>query len=63
MVDETFGWFDVAWPWIGLGFAVVLVVLLLATNTLRDDTVRPRWRDLRWLSFLAVAGYLVHQVE
>lgn len=58
----TFGWFDLAWPWIGLGFAVVLVGLL-ATSRLRTNTTLPRLRDLRWLSFLAVAVYLVHQVE
>lgn len=56
-----FTWFDLAWPWIGLGFAVVLIVLLFATSVLRSEG--PRWRDVRWLSFLAVAVYLVHNVE
>ncbi len=59
----TFGWFSFAWPWIGLGFAAVLIVLLFATNLLRGDTSTSRWSDLRWLSFLAIAAYLVHQVE
>ncbi len=58
-----FGWFDLAWPWIGLAFAIALVVLLLATDLLRSDRSVVRWRDLRWLSFLAVAVYLVHNVE
>jgi len=58
----VFTWFDLAWPWIGLGFAVILAVLL-ATDVLRGDRAIPRWRDLRWLSFLAVAVYLVHNVE
>jgi hypothetical protein len=58
----VFTWFDLAWPWIGLGFAVVLGILL-ATGLLRSDRTVPRWRDLRWLSFLAVAVYLVHNVE
>lgn len=56
-----FTWFDLAWPWIGLGFAAVLVVLLFATNLPRSEG--PRWRDPRWLSFLAVAVYMVHNVE
>lgn len=56
-----FTWFDLAWPWIGLGFAAVLIVLLFATDLLRS--AGPRWRDLRWLSFLAVAVYMVHNVE
>lgn len=58
-----FDWFDLAWPWIGLGFALVLIVLLGATPVLRSDRSVPRWRDLRWLSFLAVAVYMVHNVE
>ncbi|MDQ2699435.1 MAG: hypothetical protein M3Y46_11635, partial [Actinomycetota bacterium] len=57
-----FTWFDLAWPWIGLGFATVLGILL-CTNVLRGDRSLPRWRDLRWLSFLAVAVYMVHNVE
>jgi hypothetical protein len=57
-----FTWFDLAWPWIGLGFAVVLAGLL-ATNLLRSDREIARWRDLRWLSFLAILVYLVHNVE
>lgn len=57
-----FSWFDLAWPWIGLGFAVVLGALL-ATSVLRGDLAVPRWRDLRWLSFLAVVVYMVHNVE
>ena len=57
-----FTWFDLAWPWIGLGFAVILGALL-ATGLLRSDRTNPRWRDLRWLSFLAVVVYLVHNVE
>ena len=58
-----FNWFDLAWPWIGLAFAAVLVILLFATSLLRGDRALPRWRDLRWLSFLAVAVYMVHNVE
>jgi hypothetical protein len=58
----VFTWFDLAWPWIGLCFAAVLTVLL-ATSLLRSDQTIARWRDLRWLSFLAVAVYLVHNVE
>ena len=57
-----FSWFSLAWPWIGLGFAVVLIVLL-CTNLLRSNRALPRWRDLRWLSFLAVVVYMLHNVE
>lgn len=57
-----FTWFDLAWPWIGLAFAAMLGILL-ATNVLRSDRTVPRWRDLRWLSFLAIVVYMVHNVE
>jgi len=56
-------WFDLAWPWIGLVIAVGLLILLFATNLLRGAPTSPRWRDLRWLSFLAVAVYVLHNVE
>ena len=58
-----FTWFDLAWPWIGIVFAAALGILLFATNLLRQSLATPRWRDLRWLSFLAVAVYMVHNVE
>lgn len=58
-----FGWFDYAWPWLGLCFAGVIVVLLFGTDLLRADARRPRWRDPRWLSFLSVATYMLHNVE
>jgi hypothetical protein len=58
----VFTWFDLAWPWIGLAGAAAVVVLL-ARGSLRADAARPRWRDPRWLSFLGLAVYLVHQVE
>lgn len=57
-----FGWFDLAWPWIGLGAAVVLVALL-ATPWLRSDRSVPRRHDPRWIGSLAIVTYLVHQVE
>lgn len=55
--------FDLLWPWIGLGFTGVLVVLLFATNLLRGARSGQRWQGPRWLSFLAIAVYLLHQFE
>lgn len=60
---SVFGWFDYAWPWIGAGFAAILLLLLFGTDLLRAETGHSRWRDTRWLSFLAVATYMVHNVE
>jgi hypothetical protein len=51
------------WPWIGLGAAGVLLVLLLTTDVLRSDLSVPRWRDLVWLTWAATCAYLIHQFE
>jgi hypothetical protein len=62
-VNVTFGWLDLAWAWIGLVAAVVLLVALFATARLRSDLGVRRRADPRWVGFLAVAVYLVHQFE
>jgi hypothetical protein len=62
-VNSAFGWFDLAWPWIGLAAAGVLVVVLFATPWLRSGPALRRRADPRWIGFLAVAVYLVHQFE
>lgn len=51
-----------AWPWVGLGAAAVMIVLLFCTNLLRSDS-DPRWLDPVWLAWLAVPAYLIHQFE
>jgi hypothetical protein len=56
-------WIDLNFPWIGSMAAVVVLVLLISTNRLRSDLNQSRWRDLSWLSWLAVAIYLIHNVE
>jgi hypothetical protein len=56
--------FDFAhgWPWIGLG-AAGLLLILLATDALRADLAVSRWRDMAWLTWAATLAYLVHQFE
>jgi len=61
MVPPT--WFDAAWPFIGLGGAIVMVAVLLTTDTFRGNVVVSRWRDPVWLGWLAVPLYWVHQFE
>ncbi|MBQ9004544.1 MAG: HXXEE domain-containing protein, partial [Eggerthellaceae bacterium] len=51
-----------AWPWVGLGMGIVMLVLLFATDLLRA-TGCPRWRDPYWLAWAAMPAYLVHQFE
>lgn len=51
------------WPWVGLGIAAALLVVLFCSNLFRSDRDVPRYRDLAWLAWLAVPMYLVHQFE
>jgi len=55
--------FELEWPWIGLGAAIVLGVLLFAGDALRGDRSGSRWRDPAWLGWLAVVVYLLHNFE
>ena len=60
------GFWDVAylaWPWMGLGAAVVLLVSLFATDKLRADPDVPRWRDPAWLAWAVACAYLLHVFE
>jgi hypothetical protein len=43
--------------------AIVLIAILLTTDTFRSNTTVSRWRDLVWLAWLAVPLYLLHQFE
>lgn len=56
-------WFIISFGWIGLVAALVLLALLFSTDRLRTDTSISRWRDLTWLSWAAVAAYLLHNAE
>lgn len=55
--------FDIGWPWMGFGGALVLLILLFATNIMRGQSGGSRWWDPVWLAWLAVPMYLVHQFE
>jgi hypothetical protein len=59
----SFTWFDLAFPWIGLVGALVLLALLFGSKLLRSDPASPRWRDVGWLSWMAAVVYLLHNVE
>jgi hypothetical protein len=56
-------WIDLAFPWIGGVAAFALLVLLFGTNLLHSEPDSSRWRDRIWLSWLAMAVYLIHNVE
>lgn len=52
-----------AWPWMGLGAAVVLFIILFATDWFRSRTDVSRWFDSAWLAWLPVPVYLCHVFE
>ena len=54
--------FTYVWPYMGLG-AALLVALLLTTDALRSDLTVSRWQDLVWLAWLGMLAYLIHQFE
>lgn len=54
--------FTFVWPYMGLG-AALLLALLLTTNALRSDLTVSRWRDLVWLAWAGTLAYLIHQFE
>ena len=56
-------WFHTVWPFVGGGAAIVMVAILLLTDTFRANTKVSRWRDPVWLAWLAVPLYWVHQLE
>lgn len=56
-------WIDIAFPWIGLAVAAVLLVLLFGTDLLRSEESTSRWRDRVWFSWMAMALYLIHNGE
>ena len=52
-----------AWPWIGFGMGIVLLIQLLFTDNLRSDINISRLRDPTWLSWAMAVAYLIHVVE
>lgn len=51
------------WPWMGLGAAVVLTILIFFTNHLRSNLSKPRMYDPAILAWLGVLAYLLHNFE
>ncbi len=59
----NWSWIDLHFPWIGLVAALLVLGLLFLTHRVQSNLARSRWRDRTWLSWLAVAVYLIHNVE
>ena len=55
--------FAILWPWIGLGAAGALLLVLFSTDGLQANRGASRWFDLPWLVWLALAACLLHDFE
>jgi hypothetical protein len=53
-------WFEWYWSSIGLGAAIILILILFFTNVFRDQFGVSRWRDPGWLAWLMTVAYLLH---
>ena len=51
------------WPWIGLGAAVVLLILLFCTDFLRSDKSKSRFLDPVSLAWMGAVIYMLHNLE
>jgi len=58
-----YSYFFNIWPWMGLGAAIVLLILLFCTDYLRSDKSVNRWKDPFWLGWAFVVCYMLHNVE
>lgn len=52
-----------AWPWIGFGMGIILIIQLLFRDNLRSNTNVSRLKDPTWLSWAMAAAYLIHVSE
>ena len=60
---EGYSYFFNIWPWMGLGAAVVMLILLFCTDWLRMDPGKKRWEDPYWLSWVFMVCYMLHNIE
>ena len=50
-------WFYDVWAFIGAGGAIVMVAIMMTTDTFRTNLTVSRWRDAVWLAWLAAPLY------
>ena len=60
---EPYSMFFHVWPWIGLGAAIVLLILLFCTDVLRSDRTKSRFLDPVSLAWMGAVIYMLHNVE
>lgn len=51
------------WSWMGLGAAIVLLIVALCTDIFRSDLSKKRWFDPAWLAWIGAIEYMLHNFE
>lgn len=60
---EPYSMFFHVWPWIGLGAAIVLLILIFCTDFLRSDKTKSRFLDPVSLAWMGSVIYMLHNLE
>ena len=60
---EPYSMFFNVWPWIGLGAAIVLLILIFCTDFLRSDKSKSRFLDPGSLAWMGAVIYMLHNLE
>ena len=60
---EPYSMFFHVWPWIGLGAAIVLLILIFCTDFLRSDKTKSRFLDPVSLAWMGAVIYMLHNLE
>ena len=47
----------------GLGAAIVLLIMTFATNVIRSDASKPRWKDPTFVAWMGAIAYMLHNFE
>lgn len=63
MQPNNYNWFDLNFPWIGVGMAIIMLILLFGTRIFQGNQLISRWKDITWLSWLGFTAYLIHNGE
>ena len=63
LVGEPYSMFFHVWPWIGLGAAIVLLILIFCTDYFRSDKSKSRFFDPVSLAWMGAVVYMLHNLE
>lgn len=62
-ITDGYSLFFHCWPWMGLGAAIVLLIMAFTTNVMRSDASKPRWKDPTFVAWMGAIAYMLHNFE